>query len=61
MGVNIKRINQKVGFHLVIKFGSMGVVNLPKAIPLEGSITGSVFDGVTTNNAGNAARKIFIE
>jgi hypothetical protein len=60
-GEVIKKINQKVGFRLVTKFGSKGVVNLSKAIPLLGGITGAVFDGVSTNIVGNTARNLFIE
>jgi hypothetical protein len=60
-GEVIKKINQKVGFRLLTKFGSKGVVNLSKAIPLLGGITGAIFDGVSTNVVGNAARNLFID
>ncbi|WP_230986580.1 EcsC family protein [Cohnella fermenti] len=60
-GEVIKKINQKVGFRLLTKFGSKGVVNLSKAIPLVGGVTGAVMDGVSTNIIGNTARNLFIE
>ena len=53
------KINQAVGFRLVTKFGSTGVINLGKAIPLIGGIVGGSFDAVTTNIIGNIARKTF--
>lgn len=60
-GEVIKKINQKVGFRLLTKFGSKGVVNLSKAIPLVGGVTGAVMDGVSTNIIGNTAKNMFIE
>lgn len=60
-GEVIKKINQKVGFRLLTKFGSKGVVNLSKAIPLVGGVTGAVMDGVSTNIIGNTARNLFID
>ncbi|WP_075878623.1 EcsC family protein [Vreelandella massiliensis] len=55
------KINQKVGFRLVTKFGSKGAVNLGKMVPLVGGIIGGTFDSVSTNIVGNVARKTFIE
>jgi uncharacterized protein (DUF697 family) len=60
-GKTISSINQKVGFKLLTKFGSKGVINLGKAIPLFGGIIGGTFDVVTTNTIGNVARNTFIE
>lgn len=60
-GEVIKKINQKVGFRLLTKFGSKGVVNLSKAIPLVGGVTGAVMDGVSTNIIGNTARNMFVD
>lgn len=53
-------INKAVGFRLLTKFGSTGVVNLGKAIPLVGGIVGGTVDGVATNTIGNVARDLFI-
>ncbi|MFD1775435.1 EcsC family protein [Paenibacillus rhizophilus] len=54
-------INKKVGFRLLTKFGTKGVINLSKMIPLVGGVTGAVFDGVSTNVVGNTARRLFTE
>ena len=60
-GATLTKINQKVGFRLVTKFGETGVINLGKLIPLAGGIIGGTFDGVSTNIIGNVAHDIFIE
>ncbi|GGM23700.1 hypothetical protein GCM10009425_38230 [Pseudomonas asuensis] len=60
-GETIKRINQAVGFRLVTKFGSTGVINLGKAVPILGGLISAGFDSFTTNTVGNVARDIFID
>lgn len=60
-GTVLTKINQKVGFRLVTKFGSKGAVNLGKMVPLVGGIIGGTFDSVSTNIVGNVARKTFVE
>ncbi|KAB8145768.1 EcsC family protein [Chloroflexia bacterium SDU3-3] len=57
----IKKINQAVGFRLITKFGTTGVVNLGKALPLVGGVVGGTFDAVSTRAIGNYAHKMFIE
>jgi hypothetical protein len=57
----IKQINQAVGFRLLTKFGSTGVINFGKALRLVGGIVGGAFDGITTQAVGEVARKVFIE
>lgn len=57
----IKKINQKVGFRLLTKYGTKGVVNLSKAIPVVGGITGAVIDGASTSGVGKIAKKLFME
>ncbi|MFA1710264.1 EcsC family protein [Peribacillus frigoritolerans] len=57
----LKRINQGVGFRLVTKFGSKGVINLGKLVPLAGGVIGGTVDALSTNTIGNVAYKIFIE
>ena len=59
-GKMLTKINQAVGFRLITKFGSKGVINLGKGIPLLGALVGAVFDGVSTNIVGNAAIEAFI-
>lgn len=54
------RINQKVGFKLLTKFGEKGAINLGKSIPILGGIVGGLFDSISTNTIGNVARDTFI-
>ena len=42
------KINQKVGFKLITKAGSKGVLNITKMIPVVGAVFGASFDIVTT-------------
>lgn len=56
----IKSINKAVGFRLVTKAGSTGILNLTKMVPFIGGIVGGTFDAVTTNVVGNVARDAFI-
>lgn len=58
--VTIKQINQAVGFRLITKFGTTGVVNLGKAVPIVGGILGGAFDGASTAIIGNVAKQMFI-
>lgn len=59
-GKTITAINKKVGFRLLTKFGSTGVINLSKTVPLFGGVIGATFDSVATNTIGNIARDTFI-
>jgi hypothetical protein len=47
----ITKINQKVGFRLLTKFGSKGVINLGKMVPLTGGIIGGTESVVYQANA----------
>ncbi len=58
-GEVLKKINQAVGFRLVTKFGSKGVVNLGKMVPLIGGVIGGSFDAVSTRTIAFAAKKTF--
>ncbi|CAJ0802386.1 hypothetical protein LMG7141_04102 [Ralstonia condita] len=59
-GSVIKKINQAIGFRLVTKAGSTGLINLTKMVPFVGGVVGGAFDATVTNTIGNVARKIFI-
>lgn len=59
-GEMIKSINRAVGFKLMTKAGSTGILNLTKMVPLVGGIFGGAFDGISTNIIGNTARDTFI-
>jgi hypothetical protein len=55
-----KKINQAVGFRLITKFGSTGVINLGKSVPLVGGLVGGSIDGISTKGIGKIAKKQFI-
>jgi len=55
------KINQRVGFRLITKAGSKGVLNITKMIPVVGAVFGASFDIVTTKTIGATAKKIFID
>lgn len=59
-GEMIKFINKAVGFRLITKAGSTGILNLTKMVPFLGGVIGGTFDAVTTNVVGNVARDAFI-
>lgn len=59
-GEMIKSINKAVGFRLVTKAGSTGILNLTKMVPFLGGVVGGTFDAVTTNAVGNVARDAFV-
>ena len=58
-GKALIEINKRVGFRLLTKFGTKGVVNLAKFVPLVGGAVGGTFDGMTCYFAGRAADKCF--
>lgn len=57
----LKKINQKVGFRFVTKFGEKGIVNIAKLIPVVGGIVGGGFDTVYTLAVGKNAKKNFTD
>ena len=59
-GATLTKINQKVGFRLVTKFGTKGAINLGKMVPIAGGVIGAGFDGVSTKVIGDIALRIFI-
>ena len=59
-GQFLKRINQAVGFRLVTKVGSRGVVNLVKGVPIVGGVVGGTLDAATTKVIGATAKQVFV-
>lgn len=55
------RINRAVGFRLVTKFGSKGVINFVKIVPGVGAIIGGVTDTMTTQAIAKIAKKTFTD
>ena len=58
-GTVLTRINQRVGFRLVTKFGTKGAVNLWKVIPVAGAAVGMTVDVTTTRTIAALAKKTF--
>lgn len=59
-GPVLTKINQKVGFRFITKFGEKGVINLGKALPLVGGIIGGGLDVATTSIIAQNAFKFFL-
>lgn len=47
-GKTLTKINQKVGFRFITKFGTKGIVNLGKTLPVFGAFIGGGFDLLET-------------
>jgi len=60
-GTVLTKINQKVGFRFLTKFGAKGLINIGKAVPIVGGIIGGGFDLVETKIIAKRAYKMFIE
>ena len=58
-GAVLTKINKIVGMRLVTKFGSKGVINLGKAVPLVGGLIGGGMNGFGTYAIGKTAKKVF--
>ena len=58
-GTVLIEINKKVGFRLLTKFGSKGVVNLSKLVPLAGGGVGAGMNTVTMRGMGRYAKSNF--
>lgn len=59
-GQVLVKINQKVGFRLLTKFGTKGLINIGKAIPVVGGVISGGFDFVETRIIADRAYKMFI-
>lgn len=60
-GKVLTKINQKLGFRFITKFGEKGVINLVKVVPVVGGVINSGFDGIETKLIANRAVKNFLE
>lgn len=60
-GAVLIKINQRIGFRLLTKFGEKGVINLGKMLPVAGGIIGGAFDVASTTIIAKNAIKLFIE
>lgn len=52
-------INKKIGFRLLTKGGSKGVLNLSKAVPILGGVVGGTVDSAATRTVGEVAKRAF--
>ena len=59
-GVVLTKINQRIGFRFITKFGEKGVVNLGKCVPLVGAVIGGGMDVASTRVIGKRAIAEFI-
>lgn len=59
-GSVLTKINQKVGFRFITKFGTKGILNLGKAIPFVGGVISGGFDFAETKIIADRAYKMFI-
>ena len=60
-GKTLTKINQKVGFRLVTKFGQKGVINLNKLLVGVGGLISGGIDYAETKVIANRAYKWFVE
>nr|WP_276540705.1 EcsC family protein [Stenotrophomonas chelatiphaga] len=59
-GATLTSINRAVGFRLLTKAGTSGVVNLSKMVPILGGVIGGAVDLAATNIVGDTAVKLFV-
>ena len=59
-GAVLTKINQKVGFRLLTKFGTKGAVNLVKVIPVAGALVGAGIDYGSTKLIADKAYNAFL-
>ena len=60
-GTLLTKINQRVGFRLLTKFGEKGLVNLHKVIPILGGVVGGAIDALSTYAIAQAAKALFLD
>ena len=60
-GKTLVKINQRIGFRFITKFGETGIINLGKLVPGVGAIVNGGFDLVETKIIADRAYKLFFE
>lgn len=58
-GAVLTKINQKVGFRLMTKFGEKGIINLAKVVPVVGGVIGGGIDIFSTEIIAKNAKMLF--
>ncbi|MFB6349547.1 EcsC family protein [Moraxella sp. ZJ142] len=59
-GAMLTKINKAIGFRLLTRTGTKGVINLTKLVPVLGGVISGGLDAFTTNLVGNKARDVFL-
>ena len=60
-GTVLIKINQRIGFRLLTKFGEKGLINLGKMIPVVGAAINGGLDFAETKLIANRAYKVFVD
>lgn len=60
-GAALTKINQKIGFRFITKFGEKGAINLGKMVPIAGGLIGGGVDIASTIVISRNAIRMFIE
>ena len=60
-GKALTKINQRIGFRLITKFGEKGIINLGKILPGVGAVINGGLDFAETKIIANRAYKMFFE
>ena len=60
-GEVLAKINQRVGFRFITKFGTKGIINLGKAVPAVGGVIGGGFDFIETKAIANRAYGLVVK
>lgn len=60
-GTTLVKINQKIGFRFITKFGEKGIINLGKMLPLVGGVIGGGVDVASTSIIAKNAIRMFME
>lgn len=60
-GEVLVKINQKVGFRFLTKFGTKGIINIGRAVPIVGGVISGGFDFAETRIIADRAYKMFIQ
>ena len=60
-GEVLAKINQRVGFRFITKFGTKGIINLGKAVPAVGGVIGGGVDFIETKAIANRAYGLFVK
>lgn len=60
-GKVLTKINQKVGMRLLTKFGTKGIINIVKLVPLAGGLVGAGIDVLSTHQVAAAAIRAFLD